>query len=74
MGGARPDSLGSPGVCGNETGQQLGAHAGGVWEAWAESRGLGEHLVSPPLTSFQGHPPNPPSGLSRTLWPPGGAP
>ena len=40
MGGARPDSLGSSGVCGNETGQQLGAHAGGVWEAWAESQGL----------------------------------
>ena len=62
MGGARPDSLGSSGVCGNETGQQLGAHAGGVWEAWAESQGLRGTPSDPASHFLPGTRPKP------TIW------
>ena len=54
---------GQLGVTGGESGRS-GLRAG----AW-----MGR-LVSPPLISFQEPSPNPPSGLSRALWSPGGAP
>ena len=55
-------------------GWQLRAHGGGVWEAWAESRGMQGMLGESASDFLPETPPSPPSGLSQALWPPGGAP
>ena len=45
-----------------EGGGQLGAHGGGVWEVWAESRGLGETPGEPASDFLPGTLPKP------TIW------
>ena len=63
---------GSPPGCGQGEGSS-GLMEGESGRSGLRARAWGGRLVSPPLISFQGPSPNPPSGLSPALWSSGGA-